>query len=107
MDTNFLLFINGSLIAICVILFVALTSAWRVRLNAGFEKDFKVESPKIKIDKVERTLSCNGHNWIAKYYAEAWYKTAKGSDYQKLVFYDEAGKYNIGDEIELVKIEEK
>ena len=105
MNTDLLLFIIGSLIILCVMLVTALTSAWEVKLNAGFERDYKVESPKIKIDKIEQTLSCNGHTWIAKYYAKAWYRTAKGADCQKLVFYDEIGKYNIGDEIELVKIE--
>jgi len=102
-----LLFIIGCLIGICIILFVALTSAWKVRLNAGFERNNEIESPKIRIDKVECTLSCNGHMWIAKYYAEAWYKTANGVNHQKLIFYDKIGKYNVGDEVELIKIGNK
>lgn len=104
MDTNLSLFIIGSLIVLCVMLFAALTSAWEVKLNAGFERDYKVEQPKIKIDKIEQAVSCNANTWIAKYYASAWYRTAKREYCQKLVFYDEVGKYNIGDEIKLTKM---
>lgn len=107
MDTNSLLLINGVLIAFCIILFIGFRNACNVRLNMGFvsEKNYQkmVESPKIKIVKVELVYSCNSFDKVAKYYCESWYKQKKDVDVQRFVFYDAVGKYSVNDELELVK----
>ena len=77
----------------------------KVYINKGWtnEATLKVASPKFKVESVKRVVGCNDY-WVAEYKATCWYRTKKDIDSQTIIFYDEIGKYNIGDELELFKL---
>ena len=77
----------------------------KVYINKGWaNKDtLKVDSPKFRIESVKRVVGCNDY-WVAEYKATSWYRTKKDVGSQTIIFYDEIGKYNIGEELELTDV---
>jgi len=97
---------------VLVIAFI-LDKMGKVYINKGWaDKDtLKVDSPKFRVESVKRVVGCNNY-WVAEYKATAWYRTKKVAlfgeyddvDSQTIIFYDEIGKYNIGDKLELTDV---
>lgn len=75
-----------------------------VKLNKGYTRNGKISEPTLQIRKVtfEYTKSKGEMTKIAKYTAVSWYCTKNSVDCEQVTFYDEIGKYNIGDELILV-----
>ena len=92
-------------VALAIVFAIVLDKIGKVYINKGWtNKDtLKVDSPRFKVESVKRTVGCNDH-WVAEYKATSWYRTKKDVDSQTIIFYDEIGKYNIGDELELTKV---
>lgn len=67
----------------------------------------KIRNIEFKIVKIEECLpkgSSNNYAWIAKYTIESWYATGKNDvEHVELVFFDEIGKYNLGDKLTITK----
>ena len=84
---------------------ITLDKIGKVYINKGWvdKNTLKVESPKFRVESVKRVVDCNDY-WVAEYKAICWYRTKKDIDSQTIIFYDEIGKYNIGDELELFKV---
>jgi predicted transcriptional regulator len=82
----------------------------KIYLNRGFTKrninngDIEVEIPKFKIVEIEKFVSPNNYGKsISKYTANVWFVKKHGMGYEKIIFFDEIGKYNIGDKLTLSK----
>ena len=88
-------------IFIGIVFSIVLDKMGKVYINKGWaDKDtLKVDSPKFRIESVKRVVGCNDY-WVAEYKATFWYRTKKDVGSQTIIFYDEIGKYNIGDELE-------
>lgn len=78
----------------------------KIYLNRGYTKQNKtngcieVEQVYFRIISVEKALSPNNYGKdISKYTARIWYTKKRGGklDYEEVIFFDEIGKYNIGD----------
>ena len=99
-------------ILLVLVIAIALDKMGKVYINKGWaDKDtLKVDSPKFRVESVKRVVGCNNY-WVAEYKATSWYRTKKESlfgkyddvNHQTIIFYDEIGKYNIGDKLELFK----
>lgn len=93
----------GVLVALAFI--ITFDKLGKVYINKGWtdKNTLKVDSLKLKVESVKRVVGCNGY-WVAEYKATSYYRTKKDVDYQTIIFYDEIGKYNIGDILELTKL---
>ena len=83
----------------------------KIYLNRGFTKRNKtngcieVEQPYFRIVNVEETISPNNYGkGISKYTARIWFtKKQNKLDFEMVIFFDEIGKYNVGDILTLKK----
>ncbi len=98
-------FITGFIFAVPIIALIVLISTYPNRyINGAYTHNDKLTPPKFKVVKVEEHMSTNrpGYRWIAKYTIEVFYVSKKDKvENTTLYFYDEIGKYNIGDELTL------
>ena len=83
----------------------------KIYLNRGFTKRSKingsieVEQVYFCIISVEKALSPNNYGkMISKYTARIWYSKRRNNvDFNEVIFFDEIGKYNVGDILTLTK----
>lgn len=82
----------------------------KIYLNRGFTKrskingDIEVEQVYFRIFSVEKATSPNNYGKdISKYMARIWYTKRNDVDYVEVIFFDEIGKYNVGDILTLTK----
>ena len=78
------------------------------KLNSKYlglnDKIRNIEFKIVKIEECSSKGSSNNYVWIAKYTIESWYATGKNDvEHVELVFFDERGKYNIGDTLTITK----
>lgn len=73
----------------------------RSKINGSIE----VEQVYFRIISVEKAVSPNNYGTdISKYTARIWYTKSEGNiDFNEVIFFDEIGKYNVGDELTLTK----
>lgn len=105
-------------LAIALLLFLGLSIGFaigycrKIYLNRGYTKRSKingsmeVEQVYFRIISVEKAISPNNYGKdISKYTARIWYtKRGEGNvDYEEVIFFDEIGKYNVGDILTLTK----
>lgn len=100
--------ITCMLITIVIVICLELTNDG-VKLNKGYTRNGKILEPTLTIEKVtfEYTKSKGEMTHMAKYTAASWYSTQNSVDCERVTFYDEIGKYNVGDELILVNKKEK
>ncbi len=83
----------------------------KIYLNRGFTKRNKIngsieaEQVYFRIVSVEKALSPNNYGKvISKYTARIWYTKRRNKvDFETIIFFDEIGKYNVGDILALTK----
>ncbi len=83
----------------------------KIYLNRGYTKRSKIngsieaEQVYFSIISVEKAISPNNYGKaISKYTTRIWYTKRKGNlDYKEVIFFDEIGKYNVGDILTLTK----
>lgn len=83
----------------------------KIYLNRGFTKrnkingSIEVEQVLFRIISVEKAISPNNYGKeISKYTARIWYtKSENNIGYEEVIFFDEIGKYNVGDILTLTK----
>lgn len=82
----------------------------KIYLNRGFTKrnkingNIEVEQVYFRIFSVEKAISPNNYGKeISKYMARIWYTKRSNVDYEEVIFFDEIGKYNVGDILTLSK----
>lgn len=77
------------------------------RLNSNYLfSDNKLGDFKFKVYKIEQTYTTgkNSNRFISKYYIKSVFATsAKNIEVNEYYFFDEVGKYNIGDELYFAK----
>jgi hypothetical protein len=91
------------IITIVIVICLELTNEG-VKINKGYTRNGKVSEPTLTIEKVTfgYTKSKGEMTRMAKYTAVSWYDTQNSVDCERVTFYDEIGKYNVGDELILV-----
>lgn len=104
-------------LAIALLLFLGLSIGFtigycrKIYLNRGFTKQNKtngcieVEQVYFRIISVGKVISPNNYGKeISKYTTRIWY-TKRGNNvgYEEVIFFDEIGKYNVGDILTLTK----
>lgn len=83
----------------------------KIYLNRGFTKrnkingSIEVEQAHFRIIRVEKAISPNNYGKeISKYTARIWFTKRGGNvGYEEVIFFDEIGKYNVGDTLTLSK----
>lgn len=104
-------------LAIALLLFLGLSIGFtigycrKIYLNRGCTKRSKIngsleaEQVYFRIISVEKAISPNNYGKdISKYTARIWYTKRGGNlDYNEVIFFDEIGKYNVGDILTLTK----
>jgi hypothetical protein len=82
----------------------------KIYLNRGFTKRNKIngsieaEQPYFYIVSAEKAISPNNYGKeISKYKARIWFKRGNNVCYEEVIFFDEIGKYNVGDILTLTK----
>lgn len=104
-------------LAIALLLFLGLSIGFaigycrKIYLNRGCTKRSKingsieVEQVYFRIISVEKAISPNNYGKdISKYTARIWYTKRGGNvGYEEAIFFDEIGKYNVGDILTLTK----
>ena len=104
-------------LAIALLLFLGLSIGFtigycrKIYLNRGCTKRSKingnigVEQVYFRIFSVEKATSPNNYGKeISKYMARIWYTKRGGNvGYEEVIFFDEIGKYNVGDILTLAK----
>lgn len=104
-------------LAIALLLFLGLSIGFtigycrKIYLNRGITKRSKinggieVEQVYFRIFSVEKATSPNNYGKeISKYMARIWYTKRVGNvGYEEVIFFDEIGKYNVGDILTLTK----
>lgn len=93
-----------------LVLGITIAHCRKIYLNRGFTKrnkingDIEVEIPTFKIVKIEKSVSPNNYGKsISKYTANVWFTKKNNIGYEEIIFFDEIGKYNIGDKLTLTK----
>lgn len=104
-------------LAIALLLFLGLSIGFaigycrKIYLNRGCTKRSKingsmeVEQVYFRIFSAEKATSPNNYGKeISKYMARIWYTKRGGNvGYEEVIFFDEIGKYNVGDILTLTK----
>ena len=92
-------------VVLVIVFAIVFDKLGKIYINKGWadKNTLKVDSPKFRIESIKRVVGCNDY-WVAEYKATAWYRTKKDVGSQTIIFYDEIGKYNIGEELELTDV---
>lgn len=104
-------------LAIALLLFLGLSIGFtigycrKIYLNRGCTKRSKIsgsivaEQVYFRIISVEKAISPNNYGKdISKYTARIWYTKRGGNlGFNEVIFFDEIGKYNVGDILTLTK----
>lgn len=108
MNNNIIYLFYCVMLAYTIVLIVMTNRCAKVKYcNSSFDKNkdggpghygAKLYEPLYKVIRVEKCLSKNSHNEIAKYTLSNIYLENQGSvEIQELILYAEMGKYTVGD----------
>lgn len=99
--------IDGIFAIFCILIgafFTFLFSRENTDCNGTYIKEGRdsVETPVFKVWKIEKRINSKYED-VARYYIKSYYLIERSKlECKELTFYDKIGKYQIGDELELI-----